>query len=149
MKRFPIVALISLFSLAACHSGKPLSRAEIQGSFLLDQSVADGTSAIAGHAFLIDPINPTKEEALQRIAMAGMHLVVLEQSKGDASDAYGRFLIADLKPGIYEFKASFVGYLPVQIPVELYPNRVLIINVFLEADEPIDECSGDEIIICE
>jgi len=62
-------------------------------------------------------------DAMTGEPLAGANLLLIDTPYGAAADARGRFLIANLKPGIYRLSARMIGYSAVtQIGVRVRPD---------------------------
>ncbi len=74
------------------------------------------------------------------------HVAVVEASVGRATNRAGRFAITDLLPGPYHITASYLGYVPTTITVDLDPGITQELSLTLEATpvllSPAIEVSG-------
>lgn len=66
--------------------------------------------------------------------LAYANVVLLGTTYGTISDTLGHFSLSDLRPGTYEVRVSYQGYLPRQQVVQLVDNEKLTLNVVLEVD---------------
>ncbi len=75
-------------------------------------------------------------DSLSRETLIGASITVKSQGKGVNSNQYGFFSITLLQ-GTYNLTASFVGYLPMEIPVEL--NRDIELDVSIIAKSSLSQ----------
>ncbi len=68
--------------------------------------------------------------------LVGANVYVTELRKGDATDADGRYEIADLPPGTYQLRVSYVGYAMQVQPTVIQPGIAKqIVNLQLQPTE--------------
>ncbi len=69
-------------------------------------------------------------------ALSGVNILIRNESfwKGAVSDASGTYLLDKLPKGKFSLQASFIGYKPVSIPLELNSRQEYKVNLTLDAD---------------
>lgn len=91
---------------------------------LLTQSLfAQGTGALRGRVF-----DKTTNEPL-----TGANVIVLQTSLGSASDLDGNYLIRGIPAGNRSIKVSYIGYNPITVDIEIFQNRTLEQDFYLDA----------------
>ena len=73
--------------------------------------------------------------SLGRAPLAGVNVIVQGMGKGALTDEQGRFVIADLAPGLVNVQASLLGYRRVvQYEIELSPARPTELEFLLDEE---------------
>lgn len=83
-------------------------------------------------------------------ALIGVNVVLVETTMGAASDLDGNYFIINIPPGVYELKASLIGYAPVviqnvrvsidqttRIEIEMVEKALQVADIIVTAEKPI------------
>jgi len=71
------------------------------------------------------------------------NVVLVGTSLGSASDIEGRYLIRNVPPGSFTLRASYVGYRPIEIPLDVGADEIIVRDFALE---PV-ALEGEEVLI--
>ncbi len=72
-------------------------------------------------------------DAITRETLPGVHVVLVDKSRGTTTDKEGRFFMQDIPVGRYSLQISFIGYKPLIIPELLVVSgRELVLEIEME-----------------
>ena len=75
--------------------------------------------------------------------LAFANVIIKGTSTGTTSDMDGLYTLNNLAPGSYTIAYSYVGYETQEVPVEILPNKITVVNVSMSASS----ASLDEVVI--
>ena len=75
--------------------------------------------------------------------LIGANVIITGSNRGSATDIEGKFQISNIPPGKYILKASYLGYMPNSVEVEVFQNKT--VSLVLPLDFVIVE--GEEILV--
>jgi len=80
-------------------------------------------------------------DKISKEPLPGVNVIIVGTNIGAATDLKGEYIIEGLEPGIYQVRASFIGY-DAQIKSDIVVNNVRPANVLFELMESVIELGG-------